>query len=267
MAELVTKKMIISGDVIEIYEYQNGYLKGYEDKISKSGRKKDFKSENYDDNRKKTLQRARKNLRRIINSNFNQYGEEFTSKFLTLTFAENIQDIKQANYEFEKFIKRLNYYVFGTKQANLKYSGVIEFQKRGAVHYHVVLYNLPYIRAKTINEIWDKGKQGNIKINRIDSVDNVGAYVCKYMTDEIEDERLQGKKCYFNSRDLLKPIEITNKKRVEATAIALPLKHLKYRTSFDNEYTGTTNYYQFNINYTNPAIPFNSLTLNHLKIE
>lgn len=264
MAELVEKKVMISGNVVEFYEYENGYLKGYEDKIKKSGRKKNYRSEKYKENRKKTMQRAKTNLRRIVNSNFGQYGKHLTSKFVTLTFGQDIQDIKEANQEFTKFIKRLNYYVFKTKKANLKYSGVIEFTEKGRVHYHVVFYNLPYIPGKKIADIWENGI---IDIKKIDNVDNVGAYICKYMSKDNEDPRLEGKKCYFNSRDLMKPEEITDKKRVEALLQALPLKHLKYRKSFDNEYTGTTNYYQFNTKYINDAIPSSSWTLKNIREE
>lgn len=264
MAQLVEKKAIISGNIVEIYEYEHGYLKGYEDKINKSGRKKDYKSDDYIENRKKTLQRARKNLTRIINSNFNQYGKHLTSKFLTLTFRDDIRDVQTANYEFKKFMQRLNYYIFKVKGSNIKYSGVIEFTEEGRIHYHVVLYNLPYVQADKIAEIW---MNGFIKINKINKVDNVGAYVCKYMSKDNSDPRLEFQKCYFNSRDLKKPDEITDKKRVEALLQALPLKHLKYLVSFENDYTGTTKYYQFNISYVNDAIGSNKWMLSNTTID
>ncbi len=62
--------------------------------------------------RERSLARAKKQLRRLINANAGQYGREFTTKFLTLTFKENITDPKEANYLFTKFIKRLNYKLF-----------------------------------------------------------------------------------------------------------------------------------------------------------
>ena len=103
--------------------------------------------ETKEDNREKVTSRARRDLRRIVNSNVNQYGKEFTAKFVTLTFSENITELAPANAEYEKFIKRLNYQMFGTKKSNIKYTAVPEFTKEGRVHYHVIFYNLPYIKS------------------------------------------------------------------------------------------------------------------------
>lgn len=250
MIERVHKKIVQSGDIIEVYEYENGYLKGYSDKSNNTGRKKE-KSSNYEEHRKQVLQRAKKNLRRLINSNVGQYGDEFIAKFLTLTFKDNVQDLKKANYEFEKFMKRLNYFCFGTKKANLKYTCVVEFQKRGAIHYHVIIYNIPYIKAKDLAKIWGNGF---IKINKIDNVDNVGAYVSEYLGKvekgqghSINDDRLNGKKSYFSSRGLFKPNEITNKKVVEQVAAALPDELLTYSTTFQNEHLGNITYKQYKL--------------------
>jgi hypothetical protein len=258
LIERVNKKIIQSGDIIEIYEYEKGYLKGYQLTDSEKrniGRLKGEKSNNYEEHRKQVLQRAKKNLRRLINANIGQYGDEFTAKFLTLTFKDNVHDIEQANYEFEKFIKRLNYHCFGTKKANLKYTCVVEFQKRGAIHYHVIIYNMPYVKANNIENLWGNGF---IKINKIDDIDNVGAYVSEYLGQaekgqghDIEDDRLQGKKSYFSSRGLFKPIEITDEKIVEQVAAALPLENLTYAADFENEHLGNISYKQYNLKKIN----------------
>ena len=251
MIERVYKKIIYSGDVIEVYEYDKGYLKGYENNNADTGRKSDYKSENYEEHRKQVLQRAKKNLRRLINANVGQYGKEFTAKFLTLTFKDNVKDLDKANYEFKKFIQRLNYYCFGVKKNNLKYTCVVEFQKRGAIHYHVIIYNMPYIKANDIANVWGNGF---IKINKIDDIDNVGAYVAEYLGNaekgqgkDVLDDRLQGKKSYFSSRGLFKPLEITDKKKVEQVAAALPLENLTYTANFENEHLGNITYKQYNL--------------------
>lgn len=240
--------MIQAGDVIEIYEYENGYSKGYslnEAEKSNRGRIKGMKSKNYEDNRVKVLVRAKNRLRRIINANVGAYGREFTSKFVTLTFGDNVTDLDIAHYEFKKFIKRLNYAMYDTKKANLRYSVVVEFQERGAVHYHIIFYNLPYLKSDTLSEIWGNGF---VKINKIDDVDNVGAYVTKYMSKDLGDSRLRGRKSYFNSRELKQPVEITDKEKVEAVVAALPLETLKYSAEFDNDYLGNIHYRQYNLN-------------------
>ena len=226
-------KCVISGDVIEVYQYEQPVIYGYKDSKKKNkGRSVAASSDDKDVNREKVLSRARKDLRRLINSNIQKY-----SKFLTLTFRDNVQDLDYANNEFKKFIKRLNYH-YGIK---VKYSVVIEFQQRGAIHYHVILYNLVQkVDVGTMEDIW---RHGFIKINSIDNVDNVGAYVCKYMT-KTEDKRLVGRKMYFNSRGLNKPQEIKESALVEAVVSSLQESTPKYENTFSNEFNNI-NYKQY----------------------
>lgn len=228
------KKVVVSGNIIEVYEYDKSVLYGYKDTKKKSGggRSSVANEEDKEVNREKVLSRARKDLRRLINANIQKH-----SKFLTLTFADNVQDLDSANYEFKKFILRLNYH-YGIK---VKYSAVIEFQKRGAIHYHVVLYNLTEkVNVGVLKDIWG---QGFIKINSIKDVDNVGAYVCKYMT-KTDDERLIGRKMYFNSRGLNKPQEIKESEIVSALVGSLQNQTPTYENNFSNDYN-SINYKQY----------------------
>jgi len=188
------------------------------------------------------MQKSKSEIRRLINSNIDAWGQK--PKFLTLTFADNVTDVKTANYEFKKFRQRLEYH-FDLK---LKYVVVVEFQKRGAVHYHVVLFNLPYIKNTELSAIWGNGF---IKINKITEVDNIGAYVTKYMTKEDYEtnktDKLVGQKSYFSSRGLMKPEEVLDKKEIDRVRDDLsPFK--VYESTFENEYLGSINYTQYNTN-------------------
>lgn len=240
-------KLITSGNILELYSYEKEVRTGKDaEREENNGRRGNGKVEDWDlfkqvkkKNREDSLVKAKKNLRRLINANVDQWGE--TTKFLTLTYSENFQDIKQSNYNFNKFIKRINYQL----DIKLKYSCVIEFQKRGAIHYHLVTYNLPYIDSKILEEIWS---HGFIKVNKVDEVDNVGAYVTKYMTKDNRDPRLEGEKCYFNSRGLKKPVEtIINEKEIETLRESLSPKEV-YSSDFENEYLGRIHYSQVNLN-------------------
>lgn len=228
-------KVVQSGKIVEIYEYKNPIKSGFGG--GKGGRKKssDIVVGVTEENREKVLSRARRDLRRIVNSNIRTY-----SKFLTLTFADNVQDIAWANNEFKKFIKRLNYHL-GYKVA---YSGVIEFQKRGSVHYHVIFYNTPQkLKLSYLRDIWGFG---HIKLNVIKDIENVGAYVCKYMSKCENEEKLRGKKMYFNSRGLKKPIEIKEPALVFALVEQLQGQAPNYENTFVNEYNSIS-YKQYNI--------------------
>lgn len=149
--------------------------------------------------KQKHYQEMRWIIARIVDCNFDN-----KTKFMTLTFKENIQDITYTNYEFNKFIKRLNFQLYHDKKQKLKYIAVWEKQKRGAIHYHIIFFDFPYIKLKKLQEIWG---HGFVKINRIDvdSKDNRGRYVSKYFSKDI-DERDYKQKAFFKSRNLIMPI-------------------------------------------------------------
>lgn len=137
-------------------------------------------------------------ISRIIDCNFDD-----NTKFMTLTFKENIQDISYTNYEFNKFIKRLNFHLYHVKKQNLKYLAVWEKQKRGAIHYHVVFFSFPFIKVKQLQEIWT---HGFVKINKVDvdSKDNRGRYISKYFSKDIDDKDYK-QKAFFKSQNLIMP--------------------------------------------------------------
>lgn len=230
--------MIKSGHVYEVLEYEKPVL--LDKKKNDQGRRVEASDDDRKETRKKTLSKAKTSIRRLINANADAWGE--TPKFLTLTFEENVQDIKMANYEFKKFRQRLEYEL----EIKLKYVVVVEFQKRGAIHYHALFFNLPYIENTKLGEIWG---QGFIKVNAVDQVDNIGAYVTKYMTKqdykELKTDRLVGQKSYFTSRGLYKPEEIIDKEKIDQLATDLS-DYETYSSSFENDYLGKIIYKQYN---------------------
>lgn len=230
--ERVTKKVVLSGDIVEVYEYEHGYVKGFT---------KPVKVLNFDcegscgDSRDRSLKRARSTLRRLINANAGEFD-----KFVTLTFAEHETDLDFCHYELKKFVKRLKYQI----KKDLKYVAVVEFMKSGRVHYHL-LCNLGYVPNRVLREIWGLG---NVKINRVKDVSNLGAYVCKYMQKDFADKRLEGRKCFFGSRGLLRPVEITAEKEVNQLVADLLQGFVPvYYGEFENEYTGKCSYRQYNL--------------------
>lgn len=241
-------KLVKSGDVYEFYNYENPVFTGF---TSKGGRHHEINTslEVKEQNRDRALARTRRDIRNLVNCNYNQYG--VLSKFLTLTFKEDVTDLKEANKYFTDFVKRINYQVFGTKKSVLKYTCVPEIQwerhrKYGVKvwHFHVVLYNMPYVEQSDLVEIWGRG---TVWIEKVDHADNVGAYICKYITKESAVE-LVGKKSVSNSRGLYKPIEITDKKKVSEVLAHLETSEqykLKYQNTYINEYTGNTLYSQY----------------------
>ena len=141
------------------------------------------------------------------------------------------------------------------KYPNIKYVAVIEFQDkngRGAVHYHMIC-NLPFIKNAELTAIWGNGF---IKINAITKVDNIGAYVIKYMTKENADERLQGLKAYNCSKGLERPTELTTwKDGTELVKQVFDKLHLDkkmpvYTQKYTSENAGEIVYAQYNLSRT-----------------
>ena len=168
---------------------------------------------------------------------FDERGSPYEPKFITLTFKENVQCIKTANMEFKLFRQRLEYHL----QKKIKYVAVIEFQRRGAIHYHMIIFNIPFLKSKTLEEIWGNGF---IKVNKVNQVDNIGAYMGKYMGKD-NNQKLAGNKSYFSSRSLLKPVEIIDSKKIGLLTQALD-GNLVYQAEYENDYNGLITYRQYN---------------------
>lgn len=203
-------KTIETPTTIEVWEYLDNsvfYSVNVGDKkqnnVEATDNNKDEKSasEHYDalKRRQKHYEEMRWFIARIIDCNFDD-----NTKFMTLTFKENVQEISYTNYEFSKFIKRLNFYLYNAKKQHLKYIAVWEKQKRGAIHYHIVFFSLPFIKIKKLQEIWE---HGFVKLNKIDvdSKDNRGRYISKYFTKDIDDKDYK-QKSFFKSQNLIMPI-------------------------------------------------------------
>lgn len=277
---IIKVKMVISGDVVEVYEYERPILTGKDAVVEKKRKKGDQDtpewirgdsggSEGVTDRRARlvSLNRARKKIRRLINANVyrhpNEDGEVFKPVFMTLTFAENQTDVDEANRAFKRFIRRMNGQVYGRGRTGLKYVTVIEFQKRGAVHYHCVFFNLPYIESSRIAELWGRGY---IKVNAMKkrdgtNCDNVGAYVTKYMQKELDDERLHGRKMYLVSQGLHQPEEYAvDLADLEKMRASIDFARV-FEAQFDTEYQGHVRYQQYNFMGTEFKPNFRSIVV------
>lgn len=245
-------KAIISGGVYEFYRYEDTMFRGYKAKRSVGSANTFYDEEGNPmvidketgelipkqlNSRARSNIRARNQLRRLALANFDN-----KSKFLTLTFKENMQDLKEANKIFKSFIERVKDKLLESDEKKaFKYIAVIEFMKNGRIHYHV-LCNLKYVRAKKLEEIWG---HGFIKINRINHVDNIGAYVIKYMTKEDADPRLQGKKMYQTSQKLDKPKELVGAQAQYLYEKMQEEKRKKvYSSSYENKQTANKIVYE-----------------------
>ncbi len=229
-------KVIKSGPVYEVYEFQYPVRLGIDTSKYRTGIKKKPQNKRRKEYRRKRSTRARNLVKRVARMNFTP-----KDKFLTCTFAENVTDVPYANNEFRKFIKRLN-----RRYGPISYITAIQFQKRGAIHYHSLI-NLPYVEKKELQEIWGNGI---IHITKLDNVDNVGAYISRYMLRDALDERLSGKKCYFTSKGLKRPEpEYFNAEGYQELSKVAGLDPSKvvFKNSYTSDRNGEVKYTEYNV--------------------
>ncbi|NMB70393.1 hypothetical protein GYA27_04305 [candidate division WWE3 bacterium] len=192
------QKVIEYGDFVDVYIYEKPIIKA-KNRKSKTyshcgGREKVDNSSKY---RRRNSIRALNLIRQLSILNFS--GEN--TKLLTLTFGKCDFDIKNpkiCNKKLSNFLQELRGLF-----PNYMYLAVLEFQKRGAVHYHI-LCDLPFIDKEKLANLWGYGfidirKPGFLAVN----------YLSKYLEKSLFDERLKGVRVFFHSKNLQKPKEYT----------------------------------------------------------
>lgn len=235
-------RVVRSGDVLEIYKYENPVHYNYESLQTKHEREK---PDEWNGKSEKNLARARQTIRRIIWANLTRY-----SKFLTLTYSENMQDLEQFYYDWKMFTQGMR-----RKGHDLKYLYVLEYQERGAIHAHVLIFGDRFIPWQDITDSWGKGI---IDIHKIRDIGNLGAYVCKYLTKDTLAE--YNSKSFHTSRGLKRPIERKITLDEEETATFLSGLLSKGQIVYSNEYDVTYNDIVANkVNYCQMKIADNFL--------
>lgn len=245
-AKNYTHKIVQCGDYFQVYNYyekrvkkEKGIEKHYDSKIHYVNTE-DLSKRKYQNELRtieiKNILRSKIQLQRLVKSN-----ENIFKTFITLTFAYNIQDISQANKKFKNWKDTLNKYLKKQKK-EFSYVCVPEFQKRGAVHYHL-LTNLD-IKENSDVIIPQKGKKNQYDVkywkNGFSSVFevkdmNVVGYITKYMTKDI-DNRLWGKRRYLYSLNLKQPSVIYLDEDIEKENSYLLMIELLLKETYKNMY-------------------------------
>lgn len=207
-------------------------------------------------------------------------GKQYT-KFVTLTFRNDdmfTRDLEWCNNEVSKYMKKICYNLYdrvvyeGTKREKivglnknvLKYISVPELQERGVWHFHIVFFNMPYVKHSKLLKWWGGSKKGSVNIKAIKekSEGMVSRYVVKYMTSGMgkEDKKKEvSKKAEYNqylklgledsrrynpSRGLHQPIKISyNADKSELEEVVKFLSVGGYLEQLTNETTNTIDYH------------------------
>lgn len=244
--QLYNIKLYDCNGLIHVYEYQNTKMKinknieennsysEYDKKIIfKTNNNNNISSNN--EIRLDNVMRSKLAFQRICKANANNFYSH-----IILTFSDNVKNLDKAHKKFNVWRTK-----FKKEYPDFMYIGVTEFQKRGAVHYHL-LTNLkpnskllPLQKGKNVQYdvlYWNEGFSSAYKIKNI----NVVGYLSKYINETI-DNKLHGRKRYFYSKNLFVPKEqyIYTKDLTQNTYLEnlLKDKKIQYSNEYTNKYT------------------------------
>ena len=238
-------KLVHSGDRTELYHYQLAQQRGNPARNEKGRKGNQDGTTDKNKNRRQVLNAARNNIIRLVNSN-----KDLLS-FITLTYAENMKDLSQSKADLHKCINKIqrNIKVF-------KYLYVLEYQERGAIHYHMLCnYPIDFECAKSNRRkpqcqkeaetrfMVDYWPYGFVDIRNLqeEGNTNVGLYVSTYIVKSLQDVNMNGYRVYGYSRNLNKPIEETMLIQTDIIDILQEMnKH--YKVSYSNSYEQSIDY-------------------------
>ncbi len=249
--ELYDVKLVDCGSYVQVYFYEDRKMKNKGKKdfddlnLNKINIDEMFEEDSSNTNKKnelctielKNIVRSKLECQRLAKANMTEW-----ETFITLTFEENIKDINVAYKRFKYFVDKVR-----RVKKDFKYLCITEFQKRGAIHYHM-LCNISINDTTLIYAQEDNKKFKHIKywLDGFSSVEplkndpkKVIGYIAKYMTKDI-DNRLFGRRRYFNSINLNKPIEnyisFDNEKEIKFYQNKIQDSSLIYQNEYINPY-------------------------------
>lgn len=197
-------RVVVSGDKVEVYKYSTPIRSCYE-------RNFDILRKPIEDEEKEkrldNILRARQTARRVIWSNMTP-----KTKFVTLTYADTVLDFKRVKRDVTTFVQALRragyqcpyFYVLEHQQERGEREG-----NEGCLHVHMLIFNDEYLPLDLLNKCWKHGFTDISMVrNKKDPLNNrirdVGAYVCKYITEQ--GSALFGKHFYGCSKGLNRPM-------------------------------------------------------------
>lgn len=203
--EKYSYKIIKCGDYLQVYYYKNPRERQNVEKLDTNtlhrGSVGSREVKHIED---RNIIRTKLNCQRLAKANAKDW-----KSFITLTYAENMEDVAKSKKDLEYFVKNIK-----KIKKDFKYIAIPEFQKRGAIHFHL-LTNLSLqdnniiTKQKNNNKYydvkyWNKGFTSYEDISG--DVKKIVGYISKYMTKDNADDRLFNFKRYTASQNLIKPV-------------------------------------------------------------
>lgn len=229
-------KIVECGDYLQVYLYNSKRIKNKQNNL-KELNLKSKRNDNESNIEMRSIIRSKLECQRIAKTNINLW-----KTFITLTFSDNVENIDIANKKFRYFRDKVQ-----RVKKDFAYICIPEFQKRGAVHYHL-LSNIDISDKKLIFSQEDNPKfkhvkywnEGFTQVEKLSGdVKKIIGYISKYMTKDI-DNKLFNRRRYFHSLNLDIPresfINLEDFKHKEFLDKKIQEKELIYRDIYINPY-------------------------------
>lgn len=122
---------------------------------------------------------SRKSRRRLLEFFARTAQTNKPRVFLTLTYPSNMTDAETGKQHLRAFLERVR-----RKYPQASAIWRIEYQERGAVHFHLLFFSLPYWKADSIRQVWSEiiGEENPwVHIETVRSRRGTTYYVSKYI--------------------------------------------------------------------------------------
>jgi len=260
-------KLVKSGNLLELYEYDRAPSLARLSRPRKKGRSAGHRRSLA--RRKDNVGRLRKAFARLVRSNLT--GADCPSLF-TFTMSEVLR-VDQSYRIFTRFVSRLRR-LYGK---DFRYIGVPEFQKRGAVHFHVLFWGLPdslihhevpyywrlqsspkllkryedWCSLKSLDPAASRGDRrvqvlwsmGYVDCVPTDGSPRIATYLAKYMSKALQDDRLLAQKAYFSSHNVMRPMSSGLRTLFDSVGVLWAVdKTLLQSRDFETQWLGRCRY-------------------------
>jgi len=207
-------RIVRMGEITEVYQYEKDYVQENKRDYTQNNRRASTARERDSIIRPRStasIKRAKTAFIRLVTANIQR---EILPAFFTLTIER--QTPLEVGYayltDFWKHVKRK----YGN---NIRYIGVPEWQTRGVLHFHFLVWDIP--RESTDNKTerstrdfqrhWYRGFC-DVR-NATHSSGRLAGYLAKYLTEALNDTRLGNRRAYTSSRSVHRPsVEKSNQK-------------------------------------------------------
>jgi hypothetical protein len=242
-------KLIRAGDLVEEYTYQ--FEPAFKDLRKPRERIKRFTKVSRSE---ANIKSSRRSFHRLVRANLG--SDRPPPILMTLTYSDNVTDIDISNKIFNTFTKRLRYDL----GKDISWISVPEFQKRGAVHYHVLLFGVSHEYVKSerstryFASLWTRGF---VDVITTDGSSKLATYLAKYMSKALADFRLIGKRGYSASHNILRPVFLNTPFQVEYAREDWSIGGVDNppdkRRIYDTKWLGRCDYKRYTIQHENSS--------------